>query len=724
MHLETLPITTVHDRLDVIDFVIFSSSYMDVVRNEIPTAQTVQFLSCKAFCDLDLPYALGVNKRQACFKRVQESHIPEVINDQSLLFSIPVKGGESLAAFVSDIDPTVVTRMSSDWLIDCAGYFIEQFLSIKNSRLDPATNLYNSSLLSEVLSSVDQTLAYQVVVIEMRPQARLPKDVINHVRNAARSLVEFNRFGFPLFYLDHSVFACLVPGKEGDFLKTFCLSLITYMKSKGFKRIHCGSSNVHFEKSVPEFTNKTGLLVLDQAWTALHSACRRGPFAFCDYDVLAHPDHFPLNRLSRSVISRLQRRWRTSTQYSLIYFVPDYQQPDQMADAVVRFLGQHNYVMSEGGVFVIKRNATAKESGQWAQSIIDKLVEERGDGFSLSAGVSEFPFRRYSRTEIIRNCQKAILHGEFLGYKSVVIFDAVSLNISGDVYYGEGDLSGAVREYRCGLDLEPDNINLLNSLGVTYALMNRGNEAQQSFQKVIDQEPSNFMALYNLGLGEQANLNHEMAVRYYLKAFDTYRPDETEDQNVLHDLSYQLGTSYFYNHEYDKCIEWLEKWYDMPDNNRGRGKCCRSVGISYFQLSKPAEAMTWLQRALAFDEDDGEALSILGELYLDEKEGNDIALKFMEKSLELENSNRQFMLRLARGFNVCGRYEKAIPLLKNCVKSSKFRAAAWLELSRSYKGLKKYTKVRYYLKKLIDGKHTPRNIKTKARLYYSEIKAG
>ncbi len=179
--------------------------------------------------------------------------------------------------------------------------------------------------------------------------------------------------------------------------------------------------------------------------------CRRGPFAFCDYEVLAYPDQFPLNRLSRSTISKLQRRWRASASHSLIYFVPDYQKPMQMADVVVRFLGQHNYVMSERGFFVIRRNSSAEESKQWAQSIISKLIEERGDSFSLSAGVSEYPFQRYSKTEITRNCQKAILHGEFFGYRSVVIFDAVSLNISGDIYYGEGDLSGAVREYRLGL---------------------------------------------------------------------------------------------------------------------------------------------------------------------------------------------------------------------------------------------------------------------------------
>ena len=96
------------------------------------------------------------------------------------------------------------------------------------------------------------------------------------------------------------------------------------------------------------------------------------------------------------------------------------------------------------GFFVIRCDSAAEDSKQWAEGIIKTLVKEKGSGFSLSAGISEYPFKRYAKTEIVRNCQKAILHAEFFGYGSVVVFDAVSLNISGDIYYGEGDLAGAV----------------------------------------------------------------------------------------------------------------------------------------------------------------------------------------------------------------------------------------------------------------------------------------
>ncbi len=719
MHPETIPLISSCDSLNITDYAVFSSRFSGIVCAEIPTAQSVQFLSSQAFCSM--PFTLDAPERKQFFDRVHKRNIPEAIDDRSILIPLPAKGDEPLVALVSEIDPTVVKRMSGDWLTERTAYFVQHFLMIKNSRLDPVTNLYNSTLLSEILGAVDEKWKYQVVIIEMRPQARFSKDVLNHVRNVTRSLIEFNRFQFPLFYLGHSLFGCIIFDKERDFLKTFCLSVITFMKNKGFKRIHCGCSAV--DKDITAEHSQTVPLVLGQAWTALHAACRRGPFAFCDYDALAHPEHFPLHRVSRSTISKLQRRWKNSSAHSLIYFVPDYKRPQEMADVVVRFFGKHNYVMADDGFFVIRCNSTAEDSKQWAEGIIATLIGEKDSGFSLSAGISEYPFQRYAKTEIVRNCQKAILHAEFFGYGSIVVFDAVSLNISGDIYYGEGDLAGAVREYRHGLELDGGNINLLNSLGVTYALMNRNAEAQLTFQKVLDQEPSNFMALYNLGLGEQANLNHGAAAVYFSKALSAFNPDDTDDPNILIELFYRIGTAYFHNHEYAKSLEWLEKWYNKQEDSKERGKCCRPIGVSCFHLGRTNEAMTWLQRALAFDEDDAEALSLLGTLYLVEKEGIDIALKFMEKSLELESGNRHFMLRYARGLNECGRYNEAAAVLSECRKSNKLKAAAWFELSLSYKGLKKYNKMKYYLKKLLANQHTPTDIKEASRSLYSEITA-
>ena len=721
MQLESYQQISNIDHLTATDFLVFSYHFKEIIAQEIPTAHDIAFLTQREFNELHLP--LTPQEREQLFDNVLKSSKPGVLNDDSLLFSLPTRGDTPIAAYVSGIDPLVINRASPDWFEDCSRAIQNRFLEIKNERIDRFTNLYNSQPLFDLLDSLHSRIAYQLVLIEVKQTVKYPRDVNKRLRSAARSLSEFNKRGFPFFYLGHSIFCAFITEQDLTFSKSFSLSLISFMKGRGFKRIRCGSSNF---KSVDRFKSvgDSRSPVLDHAWTALHAACKRGPFAFCDFDALAHPEQFPLRRFPAKTTAKLRRRWKKWNTFALVYFVPDFKKPAQMADVLLNYFSTHPSVVSEEGFFVIQRNSSAIEAKNWAESLIKQLIEDRGKGFSLSAGISEYPFRNYSRTEIARNCLKAILHGEFFGYGSVVVFDAISLNISGDIYYGEGDLSSSVREYKRGLELDPVNINLLNSLGVAYALMDRGVEAQKIFARVLELSPANFMALFNFALGEQAARRYENAVHFFGQAIDSYDESEMGDTDARTELWYQFGVSCYYASQYQDAISWLMKWYNSQLDHKSRGKCSRYIGISSYHLSQPAEAMTWLQRALAFNEEDAESLSILGTLYLQEKEGDDIALRFMEKSLELEGDNIEYLLRYAGGLNKCGRHLEAIEQLKRCSKRSKFRAAAWLELSIAYKYLKKYNKMRYYLKKLLDSKLSSDSIKTRAKKLYNEISAG
>ena len=73
----------------------------------------------------------------------------------------------------------------------------------------------------------------------------------------------------------------------------------------------------------------------------------------------------------------------------------------------------------------------------------------------------------------------------FYGKSSAAVFDAVSLNISGDIYFGDGDLAKAVKEYKRGLKCDSRDVNLHNSLGVALAMMNKLSSALQSFKKAL-----------------------------------------------------------------------------------------------------------------------------------------------------------------------------------------------------------------------------------------------
>ena len=293
-------------------------------------------------------------------------------------------------------------------------------------------------------------------------------------------------------------------------------------------------------------------------------------------------------------------------------------------------------------------------------------------------GVSSYPFADFRKSELLLNCRKALFHGTFLEAGVVVIFDAVSLNISGDVFYGEGDLVRAVKEYRRGLLLGHDNGNLLNSLGVCYAQMNRHKEAVDCFSKACASKDDHFMALYNLGLEQQLQGENVSAIGSFTEALALPMEEEREEK-ARKDMKFQLAVLCTEEARYTKSLELLLSWYEAERDGPGSGKAARYLGESYHGIGKYQEAMTWLQRAMRHDEYDAEVLGLLGEIYLRENEGDDIALRFCEKSVELSPDSFSLKLRLARVQIHCGDFQAALKNLQPCLRNRKLRPEALLQ---------------------------------------------
>jgi len=70
---------------------------------------------------------------------------------------------------------------------------------------------------------------------------------------------------------------------------------------------------------------------------------------------------------------------------------------------------------------------------------------------TVSIGLASHPTLAYTKRQVIENAYKALDHAAFFGPGSCVAFDAVSLNISGDNRYHEGDIPGAIEEFKLAL---------------------------------------------------------------------------------------------------------------------------------------------------------------------------------------------------------------------------------------------------------------------------------
>ena len=255
---------------------------------------------------------------------------------------------------------------------------------------------------------------------------------------------------------------------------------------------------------------------------------------------------------------------------------------------------------------------------------------------TVSIGIAEYPLVAFQKTQLLENACKALDHAAFFGPDSTVTFDDVSLNISGDNLFQNGDIQGAIGEFQTALLLNDTNTNVLNSLGVCYGLLGHYDDAVDAFKSATEKDPD-FMTYYNLGLIYMLKETHDDALACFRKA------DELSED--VFEISVQTGRMYLAMEQADNAIEFLEKATQLkPTSALG----FRLLGDGYNKLDRSADALTAYKQAVKLNPNDACALSAMGALYESADRNIEIASIYCEKSVELAPTEGLFHARLGK----------------------------------------------------------------------------
>ena len=258
-------------------------------------------------------------------------------------------------------------------------------------------------------------------------------------------------------------------------------------------------------------------------------------------------------------------------------------------------------------------------------------------------GVAVYPCGPFSRMEIMGNAQKALEHATFMGPSSVAVFDSVSLNISGDKRFEAGDRAGAVEEYLKALELNPEDLNVLNSLGVCYGYQDRPDLARETFSRVLETDPDNLMALFNTG--------YIMAMGGELKgALECFRQAAATDGSNF-DVLFQLGKTAL---ELDLVAEALTAFQKAAALKDRQTTVFRYLGQTLLKAEKVEQAVDAFKAAVRYDPEDAPSMSQLGMLFIETGTDLDVALSLIRQSVELDQNNSLFRQRLAKALTVSG----------------------------------------------------------------------
>ncbi len=545
----------------------------------------------------------------------------------------------------------------------------DDYLDLRMRGVDPLTGLFNSSLWQETVGlRLSAEESFNLVLLEIYPRIRDAAHAHAYLKRAAGALDSMAGKEVPVFHLGAGVFGMLwgdVAGKES---RTLADVILYRLQRDGMSRVHmgqawCGGESLGFAEA------------MDRVWKAVVKARQRGPFAKAAYMSEEDLLHHPFRSLTSSELNRFKNSWQQLDRFCIAAL-----QPEGDGHDFAKLIGEQ----TGKGFSVVARETCetylvfADQELRQARFTLQELQGLLGEK-SFSTGLAGFPCNGYKRSAVVLNARKALQHTFFFGPGSITTFDGVSLNISGDFYYNEGDMAGAAREYLLGLEQDSSNVNLLNSLGVAYIRLNRYKSAVECFGKALDTDDKNYMALFNLGSAWLTLDRDDLAVEYFEKALAV-------DDSIF-DLFLQLAELYCRTGKYERVVELLGADGEAPDRREEweDAAALRCLGEALRNLEENRRAMKCLQKASAYNPRDSKALSLLGEVYDVENQGADIALSLCREAVELDDDKWGNWLRLGQVQFRNGLKQEALVSIQRSMKLNRLNIKGALLLKRLYK---------------------------------------
>lgn len=267
---------------------------------------------------------------------------------------------------------------------------------------------------------------------------------------------------------------------------------------------------------------------------------------------------------------------------------------------------------------------------------------------TVSVGLAVYPFGPFEPVTILENAWKALAHASFFGARTVTPFDAVSLNISADKLYQNGDVEGAIAEYETAAGIDPGNLNVYNSLGVCYGVQGDLDKAIGAFETAVAISPEDVMATYNLGLTYLKQKKRNRALELFLRA------RSLDGQNP--DIAGHIGMSYQEMGEIDNAIIYLEEAVERISVGSG---VFRALADCYVAKEDFRNAAKFYERAIKASPRDAKSLNSLAHVYGILGENLEIAIVLAEESVSIAGDNGLYQRRLGELYMKRGDYEKA-----------------------------------------------------------------
>ncbi len=328
------------------------------------------------------------------------------------------------------------------------------------------------------------------------------------------------------------------------------------------------------------------------------------------------------------------------------------------------------------------------------EELYEKLVLRAGEeGLTLTAGLAAYPFLQAQKSDMVEHCQKALNLALLLDVPQVGSMGTLALNISADARYSQGDVFGAVEEYKLAILADSQNAMAYNSLGVCMAALARHSEAQQYFKEALKlwkklrlthkssqpafdadtKESRTKMTVNNFLKHMTFSLENEIAASLYnlgtvcqnlneMRAAEKYFKECIKEDNTHYFAHIRLGKMA----EHDEKFTVARKYYNLAVELERNGEDPKT-GVAFRYLAGIAlkqendtEARELLHETLLVNPQDALALNMLAKIYLTAGEDPAMSEMLARKSVNLRPKYVPAWQILAKSLRLLGRDDEAL----------------------------------------------------------------
>jgi GGDEF domain-containing protein len=368
---EPFPLISGNQGLVSKDFLRFSKAFAEILLEKIVTADHLEFI---------------FNEVQLRNKFFEEENIEELVNafqfvlenshqickkDHFLFLPFDLSDESVVVAVFPKLDPLFLRRVTMDWLSEIRHEVKRSYLLLKQARIDDLTGLFNLSNLYSLLDGSAFTRDVLLLVVEIPGRSMTFQAATRHLHKCVESLKAINPEGSIVHHLGNSIFAIVTEYHKEREKNRLAASLVAGLKREGFKRVHVGTSCTA-DRNVNEGIGRN---LLDEAWTALRMAKKRGPYGFGDYALLVHPEIHPLARPPEKLLRKLRRLWKKSEKFCLAHFRSDDSRFSAGED-LLPVIDRGVTVVHGTDLLVFLADERGKSALQWAEKVIKRYLEK------------------------------------------------------------------------------------------------------------------------------------------------------------------------------------------------------------------------------------------------------------------------------------------------------------------------------------------------------------